>query len=141
MDKLPQQSNEVPNQRLQSKANAIIVNLTSPWLTVETQQNRKVILDVFKSLHNIGATHQHNKYQLIDHNIGTRERQSIIKLPRVNSEAGRKSSTFTGAKLFNSLPLTIRNEKSFVKFKRLVNDVNHAKFVTAIHNRHQYDAM
>ena len=104
-------------QRLQNKANAI-VNLTSPWPTVETQQNRKVVLDVFKSLHNIAAIHQHNKYQLIDHNIGTRGRQSIIKLPRVNSESGHKSSTFTGAKLFNSLPLTIRNEKS----KRLIND-------------------
>ena len=61
-------------------------------------------------------------YELVNHRIATRGNQSLIKLPKIRTEAGRKTSSYQGAKLFNELDLDMRNEQYFVNFKRkLVN--------------------
>ena len=46
----------------------------------------------------------------------------LLRLPQIKSEAGRKMSYYQGAYIFNSLSAKIREEKSLVLFRNLVNE-------------------
>ena len=49
-----------------------------------------------------------NYFQLIEHPIRTRNTSKIICLPKIKLEYARKSFAFTGAKVYNMLPLEAR---------------------------------
>ena len=49
-----------------------------------------------------------NYFQLIEHPIRTRNISKIICLPKIKLEYARKSFAFTGAKVYNMLPLEAR---------------------------------
>ena len=78
------------------------------------------MLDVFNCL---GRGHVIEKYEFISHRYETRN-QYLLRIPKVNREAGRKLSHFVGALVFNQLPLQARKEQSFVKFKNILNNIH-----------------
>ena len=71
----------------------------------------KTVLDVHKILHKIDDM-SNIQYELVNHNINTGGNMSLIRLPKVRTEAGRKTTNYYGAHLFNTLKFEMRNEKS-----------------------------
>ena len=45
-------------------------------------------------------------------------------MPRVKSEAGRKTFAFKGVKIFNKVPNSLKSETSILMFKSYSKDVN-----------------
>ena len=93
-----------------------VVNSRKKWPLFETRLKRKIAVDVFKSIQ--GAD---ENYVFIEHGPKTRNK-CMLRLPRIKLEAGRKTTFYQGASIFNSLSAKIRQEKSIVLFKNLVNE-------------------
>ena len=93
-----------------------VVNSRKKWPLFETRLKRKIAVDVFKSIQ--GAD---KNYVFIEHGPKTRNK-CMLRLPRIKLEAGRKTTFYQGASIFNSLSAKIRQEKSIVLFKNLVNE-------------------
>ena len=53
-----------------------------------------------------------NRFQYISHNINTRGNKSLLMLPKVKTEAGRKTFQFYDAQIFNNLKKELREENS-----------------------------
>ena len=81
------------------------------------------MIDVFKSLHSLCPNFPHVNFDRFNHGINTRNNNSRLVIPKVKTEAGRKSFCVQGALLFNSLSEEIRNEISCINFKRKVKTV------------------
>ena len=60
-----------------------------------------------------------NKYFEINrHCKNTRNGNKLLKVPSIKLEFGKKSFRFQGAKVFNDLPLNIRDSPDTKEFKR-----------------------
>jgi len=93
-----------------------IVNNRKGWPTFRTRLQRNIALDVFKEI-NSG----NDKYSFISNDgIKTRNKR-MLRLPRIKLEAGRKTTYYQGASIFNRLTTNIREQKSTVLFKNMVN--------------------
>ena len=111
-------------QSLQDQAVRVIGTYSlSNLQSIESQYNKRIVLDVYKSLHNIGPNISHQSYSFISHEIETRGNNSLLRLPKVRTEVGKKVSSYRGAIVFNKLNLDMRNEKSFANFKRKITTV------------------
>ncbi|XP_057294693.1 uncharacterized protein LOC130623235 [Hydractinia symbiolongicarpus] len=111
-------------QAQQNRAKRIIgTDSAMSWPEIDLQRNRKMVTDVFKSIHSLEPI-QNVQYEFIEHRINTRGNKSLLRVPRVRTEAGRKTTCYQGTLLFNKLDLPLRNEKSFIIFKRNINVVN-----------------
>ena len=58
-----------------------------------------------------------NYFEVMNHERNTRNNNFILRLPTVKLECAKQGFYFGGAKLFNSLPLELRLEHDFVKFR------------------------
>ena len=105
-------------QRIQDRGKVIITQYCPANL--RTLRDRKIAIQVFKSINNLSLECMNNKFNLISHNIRTRGNNSLLMLPRVRTEAGRKTFAFYGAHIFNRLPKELRNEGSLFIFKRKI---------------------
>ena len=45
----------------------------------------------------------------------------MLRLPRIKTEVGRKLTYYQGALIFNSLSAELREQKSLVLFRNLIN--------------------
>ena len=112
----------------------MIVNNRKKWPSFRTRLWRKIALDVFKEIKS-----GNEKYCFIEHGTTTRNK-SMLRLPRIKLEAGRKTTYYQGASIFNSLSADIREQKSIVLFKNLVNEFasfsssSLRPFLPSIHN-------
>ena len=106
-------------ENLQNRAKSIVGKTASAWPSILTERKRKVALSVFKSFNGIGKINSIN-YDVISHSISTRGNKNLIRLPRVRTEAAKKSTQYQGALIYNSLPTDIRNEIYFSNFKRAI---------------------
>ena len=62
---------------------------------------------------------QFEKYfEINEHSKRTRNRNKLLKLPNIKLEFGRKSFRFQGARIFNNLPLEIREIQYAAEFRR-----------------------
>ncbi len=57
-------------------------------------------------------------FHINDHKMQTRNNQGLIKLPKIKTEYARKSFRFMGAKIYNKLPLDIRQTESFNAYEK-----------------------
>ena len=64
----------------------------------------------------------HEYFQVRNHKINTRNNSYMVELPKMKTEFGKKSFMYMGAKLYNALPIHIRKEECFTKFKSLLKD-------------------
>ena len=60
-------------------------------------------IEVFKCLNGISPPGYENYFKHLDHCKGTRGNDQNLLLPKVKSEAGRKTFAFLAAKIFNKL--------------------------------------
>ena len=109
-------------QSLQNRANKIIGENYVMLDNVILCRNRKIAVDVFKTLHSIGSQTDLIKFKTFSHHKNTRGNRSRLILPQVKTQAGRKSLSFKGSLAFNELPQELRNHKSICFFKRKIKE-------------------
>ena len=63
-------------------------------------------------------------FERFDHGKDTQGYGSRLVLPKVRTEAGRKTFAFQGALIFNGLPIDLINEAYFVNFKRKIDSLS-----------------
>ena len=60
--------------------------------------------------------HFQNYFTLIEHKKETRNNKCTLRLPSIKKEYARKSFLYMGAKVYNELPLDIRQTETFKEF-------------------------
>ena len=60
--------------------------------------------------------HFQNCFTLIEHKKETRNNNCTLRLPSIKKEYARKSFLYMGAKVYNELPLDIRQTETFKEF-------------------------
>ena len=63
-----------------------------------------------------------NYFEVNGHHIRTRNNGLSLRLPKVKLSVAKQSFYFYGAKLYNSLPLSLRSTVDFKKFKELLHE-------------------
>ena len=97
----------------------LVVNCGKKWPTFQIRLQRKIALDVFKAV-NVDDS----KYNFIEHGKNTRGNRCLLRLTKIQTETGRKTSYYQGASIFNSLDVNIRQQKNQVLFKNLIKEFN-----------------
>ena len=80
---------------------------------------KNVPIEVFKCLNKLGPDYFGNYFCKISHNYDTRGNNFLLKIPNMKTESGR-SFRFQGTLVFSKLPKEIRDENSFISFKRKI---------------------
>ena len=63
-----------------------------------------------------------NYYTMNEHNINTKNQGFLVKVPKVKLEFAKSGFFFMGAKVFNTLPLEIRQTPDLGTFHRKVSN-------------------
>jgi len=79
---------------------------------LESRRMKKACKMVRKCLNGDTCCNFNDYFLFNTHEMNTRNKNSLLKLPKINLEFGRKTFKFQGAKLFNDLPSVIRNSKT-----------------------------
>ena len=74
-------------------------------------------VEVFKCLNRLAPPDFMEYFQRVKHSKATRGNELSLLLPRVKSEAGRKTFAFQGVKFFNKVPRKLQSETSILKFE------------------------
>ena len=114
-------------QSIQDRAHKIIAPTKTTLLKMDTLdqiRKKRVSIDVFKSLNDCCPPLLRNMFERFDHGKETRGNGSRLVLPKVKTEAGRKTFTFQGALIFNGLPTDLMNEPYFINFKRKIDTLS-----------------
>ena len=114
-------------QSIQDRAHKIIAPTKTTLLKMDTLdqiRKKRVSIDVFESLNDSCPPLLRNMFERFDHGKVTRGNGSRLVLPKVKTEAGRKTFAFQGALIFNGLPTDFMNEPYFINFKRKIDTLS-----------------
>ena len=92
------------------------------FMSVSNQKKYKADLLMFKCLQGTTVENFASYGERISHNYGTRGNKATLRVPRVRTEAAKKSFWFQGPSCFNELPIEIRNLESIVVFKHRLKE-------------------
>lgn len=87
---------------------------------VERRKKKKACKVVRKCLDNEVCDNLSGYFEINEHRINTRNQNSLLKLPKVMLEFGKKSFKYQGAKIYNDIPLEIRS--STTNFNSLLDE-------------------
>ena len=86
--------------------------------SVNYARNKRCLVEVFKCQNGLAPQLFKDYFKKILHHKETRGNNKNLLLPKVRTEAGRKSFLFQGSKLCNKLPDALKQEQSIMNFKR-----------------------
>ena len=82
--------------------------LKSKLYDLKNEVDRHAILLVRKCLNGKVCSDFKDYFKINEHNLGTRDRNILLQIPKVKLEIAKNGFFFMGAKLYNSLPIDIR---------------------------------
>jgi hypothetical protein len=88
------------------------------WKQIDVIIDEQILIDVHKSIQCVSPPEYHTYFKVLEHGKNTRGDGCSLVVPRVKTEAGRKTFKFQGSLLFNKLPKELKTEKSVVVFKQ-----------------------
>ena len=97
---------------IDNRATNIINDVNTRIMKIENYKRRHACNFVKNCLENESCENFNNYFSLIDHGKNTRNNKNTIKLPKVRTEFAKKSSFFMAAKMYNELPMHVRNDKN-----------------------------
>ena len=117
--------NKTQSQRISSferRANELIFGLNSSERVpkIENLVKKRLCIQVFDCIHGATCSNFLNYFEIMDNR--TRNKNKLIRLPKIKLESSRKSFYFNGAKCFNELPLLIREIDTKSKFRSVLNE-------------------
>ena len=92
------------------------------YMTILNQKKFKADLLIFKCLQGTNIPNFAFYGERVDHSYGTRSNNTTLRIPRVRTEAVKKSFWFQGPACFNELPIDIRSLDSIVAFKHRLKE-------------------
>ena len=107
-------------QSIDRRARKIVNHRVREHHTIEPTTNiikRQACCLVKKCLLGETNTLMADYFERNNHNLGTRNQNSLIRLPRVRLEVARSGFFFMGAKLYNMLPFELRSLNNSETFK------------------------
>jgi hypothetical protein len=102
---------------ISDRATRIIKSQDAKLPGIEMTMKIRNCLFVRKCLDKLVCENFHDYFKINNRNIKTRNSLSLLALPRVRLEIERKAFYFYGAKQYNELPSSIRNDENFDSFK------------------------
>lgn len=111
-------------ENLEKRANRIIFKKNVPRkskpASIKDLLRKRLCLQVFKCVHGDVCETFVNYFEKMTNN--TRNKNHLLRLPKIKLESSRKSFFFNGAKTFNELPLKIRASTSIEDFVKLYEE-------------------
>ena len=106
--------------KIDRRASTLIYGKTSSKLVKSTygKIKKQACIIVRKCLNEDVCSPMKCYFQINDNNRVTRNNKLSIRLPKIRLEVGRKTFYYSGAKLYNTLPLEIRKIISLDAFKK-----------------------
>ena len=109
-------------ENLQAKASKIIYccpqcRQEHDLLTILNHKKVKAALLMFECLHETAVTNFASYCERVSHSYGTKGNKVTLSVPKVKTEAAKKSFWCQGPVSFNELPVKIRSLDSNVVFK------------------------
>ena len=93
----------------------------SKFLKVRDLQKKRICVQVFNCLSGNICENFANYFDVMVNN--TRNKNKLIRLPRVRLQCSKKSFRFTGAKIYNELPIKIRDASTLNDFNKIYNQL------------------
>ena len=93
------------------------------WKNLARQQEIHKATMVFRCLHGLAPEYLYSKFTWRDSAYVLRDSENKLNVPLPRTDYYRKSFSYNGATLWNSLPCDIRNTESLGVFKRKINDI------------------
>ena len=59
-------------------------------------------------------------FDINEHTVRTTNHQSLLKIPKFNTEFARKSFLFMEATIYKDLPIQVRRNESFIAYQRSI---------------------
>ena len=112
-------------QRLESRCKNIISSSKNVCINVQSIDkmiSKRTCIMVYDCLKGHGCDLFENYFDVLN-NRNTRNRNCLIKLPKVKTEMGKRGFYFKGAKIYNDLPLYIRAVEGRSSFINKLNDI------------------
>ena len=108
-------------EHIQLRASILINNPSTVNIlpNINHQRNKRCAVEVFKCLNGLSPCLFDNYFVKISHSKETRGNNKNLVLPRVRTEAGRKTFAFQGSAIFNRLPAEMKERKSLLQFKNM----------------------
>ena len=91
-------------------------------MSIQDHKKFKAAIQIFKCLQETAIPNLASYIQKVDHNYNTRGSSSTLRLPKVRTEAAKKSFRFQGPFCFNDIPIDIRQLTSIVQFKNRLKE-------------------
>ena len=88
--------------------------------TIQNEIKKQSCKFVRKCLDGAMCSNFDNYFKLMNHGLNTRNNNATIMLPKVKLAGAKKSFYFTGAKIYNELPINISKEKNFNSYVKLL---------------------
>ena len=103
------------------------------WLPIEQRVEQLKLNHVYRVLGGTAPSYLSGRLTLNNHSHNTRSSQSSLVIPH-HGTYGKSAFCITGAKLWNSLPASIKNSPSLVNFKKKVKAFLYDKMVSVEQN-------
>ena len=102
------------------------------WLRIEERIVFKILITVYKCLHDMGPNE-------LCARIAIRDRSSLtLQLVYMNTTHGRRSFSYMAPRLWNQLPYQIRNMHTLVSFKSKIKTFLFTNFLTYMNSVNRY---
>ena len=76
-------------------------------------------MEVFNILHNKSSEQINDKYRHFDRHSLRKNTNTFLRVPEIHEDRKCTGFTYCGTKIFNSLPINIRETKDSIIFKKL----------------------
>ena len=120
-------------ERLQLRASRIVTrDYNTPgitllqqlgWKSLKTRSSIQRLIFVFKCLNCSGPHCFSNYFEKTSHNYRTRRKGKDVILPKVRTEAAKKSLFYLGGKEYNDLPDILKECKTLTIFKQTLLEI------------------
>ena len=119
-------TNQQKFERIQNLALRIINGQQRSVKLPNVNEIRKIncAREVFKCLNDIAPMAFHNYFTRVSHSKCTRGNNKNIAIPKIRTEAGKKTFAYQGAIIFNKLSSDLKTEQSLLRFKHNCNNFN-----------------
>ena len=110
-------------EAIERRSRSIISSRTgNPVPSIVQSLHKKACKTVRQCIDKYICTNFHQYFQIHEHNFNTRNKGYSVKIPKVKLEFARQSFYFLGAKIYNDMPIGIRQEQNYYKFLLLLSE-------------------
>ena len=110
-------------EAIERRSRSIISSRTgNPVPSIVQSLHKKACKTVRQCIDKYICTNFHQYFQIHEHNFNTRNKGYSVKIPKVKLEFARQSFYFLSVKIYNDMPIEIRQEQNYYKFLMLLSE-------------------